>query len=446
MAGAISNRSRKLKHTRALVATIGLLIPTIALSGPPPDQLFSKLSESVYIVEAYGSDGKVVAQGSGLVTAPNQITTNCHVVEAAKKIGIRREGKKLAAELSATDKTRDLCLLRVNDKIGPSLQVRESTSLKVGQRVYAIGAPLGLELTFSEGLISSLRKADGGLLIQTTTPISPGSSGGGLFDENGVLIGITTFQTTKGQNLNFAVPAEWISSVSERHAKSSQLSDQIEQLAKRSFDLQEAMKWRELQQHAEAWTKRYPTHLGGWHWLAKAYEKQGQKQDAIATYRRAVESDMYSSNDGIMLWMSYIFMAQIQKEAGQDADCGASYGEAMLLYPEAEFAGNMFHCYRRAGQFDRGLEVYRQISIKHPSSEVGWDGLGGAYLNLKKPQEARAAFSKLVTLNPNHQRGWIGFMITSLMLQDKEAALLAGRKLDAIAPGVADQILRDINK
>lgn len=433
-----------MKHTRALVATLGLLLPTIALSGPPPDQLFSKLSESVYIVEAYGSDGKIVAQGSGLVTAPNQITTNCHVVEAAKKIGIRREGKKLAAELSASDKTRDLCLLRVNDKIGPSLQVRESTSLKVGQRVYAIGAPLGLELTFSEGLISSLRKADGGLLIQTTTPISPGSSGGGLFDENGVLIGITTFQTTKGQNLNFAVPAEWISSVSERHAKSSQLSAQIEQLAKRSFDLQEAMKWRELQQHAEAWTKRYPTHLGGWHWLAKAYEKQGQKQEAIATYRRAVESDMYSSNDGIMLWMSYIFMAQLQRESGQDLDCGISYGEAMLLFPEKEFAGNMFHCFRRAGQFDRGLAIYQQMSLKHPANEIVWDGLGSAYLNLHRLREAKAAFERSITLNPKYVNGWVGLFFASSADGDRDRAMTAFRKLDAIAPDVADRVLNDM--
>ena len=342
------------------------------------------------------------------------------------------------------DKPHDLCLLRINDKIGPTLKTRESKSLKVGQRVYAIGAPLGLELSFSEGIISSLRKADGGFVIQTTTPISPGSSGGGLFDEDGILIGVTTFQTAKGQNLNFAVPAEWISSVSERHAKSSQLSGEIEKLAKRAFDLQDAMKWRELQQHAETWKARFQNHLGGWHWLARAYEKQGQKQEAIANYQRAVESEIYSNDDVFMLWMSYIYMAQLQKEAGQDAECGASYGEAMLLLPKAELAGNMYHCYRRAGQFDRGLELYRQISIKHPSSEVGWDGLGGAYLNLKQPREARAAFSKLVTMNPNHQHGWMGFMIASIMLQDKEGAMLAGSKLDAIAPGVADQILEDI--
>lgn len=433
-----------MKHSHPLIATIGILFPAIALPGPPPDQIFSKLSESVYVVEAYGSDGKVVTQGSGLVTAPNQITTNCHVVEAAKTISIRREGKKFTAELSAADKTRDLCLLRINGKIGPTLQVRESNSLKVGQRVYAIGAPLGLELTFSEGIISSLRKADGGFMVQTTTPISPGSSGGGLFDENGMLIGVTTLQTTKGQNLNFAVPAEWISSVSARHARASQLTEELEQLTKRAFNLQEAQQWRELQQHADAWTKRYPSHLGGWHWLARAYERQDQKQEAIANYRRAVNSDMYSSNDGVMLWMSYIFMAQLQREAGQDLDCGISYGEAMLLFPEKEFAGSMFHCFRRAGQFDRGLEIYRQMSLKHPASEIVWDGLGSAYLNLHRLREAKAAFERAVTLNPKYVNGWVGLFFASSADGDRDRAMMAFRKLDAIAPDVADRVLNDV--
>ncbi len=87
---------------------------------------------------------------------------------------------------------------------------------KVGQRVYAIGAPQGLELTLSEGLISALRGTDKGAIIQTTAPVSPGSSGGGLFNSSGQLVGIVTFQRKSGQNLNFALPAAWISDMSNR--------------------------------------------------------------------------------------------------------------------------------------------------------------------------------------------------------------------------------------
>ena len=88
--------------------------------------------------------------------------------------------------------------------------------VRTGQKVFAIGAPQGLELTISEGIVSSLRETKLGTVIQTTAPISPGSSGGGLFNVSGQLIGITTFQSKTGQNLNFAVPADWIAQMEPR--------------------------------------------------------------------------------------------------------------------------------------------------------------------------------------------------------------------------------------
>jgi hypothetical protein len=91
-----------------------------------------------------------------------------------------------------------------------AVDVRASSKLATGEHVYAIGSPEGLELTFSEGVISALRDTEGVRMIQTSAPISPGSSGGGLFDAQGNLIGITTFQLKEGQSLNFALPGDWI--------------------------------------------------------------------------------------------------------------------------------------------------------------------------------------------------------------------------------------------
>ena len=96
------------------------------------------------------------------------------------------------------------------------MNIASVADVRTGQRVYAIGAPLGLELTISEGIVSSLREVENGKVIQTTAPVSPGSSGGGLFNAEGQLIGIVTFQTRSGQNLNFAVPADWISEMRAR--------------------------------------------------------------------------------------------------------------------------------------------------------------------------------------------------------------------------------------
>ena len=83
-------------------------------------------------------------------------------------------------------------------------------NLAVGQPAYIISAPQGLSLTFTAGIISALRPVLGSVLIQTDAAVSPGSSGGGLFDRAGRLIGMPCFQLQEGQQLNFALPVDWI--------------------------------------------------------------------------------------------------------------------------------------------------------------------------------------------------------------------------------------------
>jgi serine protease Do len=100
----------------------------------------------------------------------------------------------------------------------PAVTIGTAETLKTGQKVYAIGSPQGLELTISDGIVSGMRSLPQGRVIQTTAPISPGSSGGPLFDAYGRLVGIMTFQHRLGQNLNFAVPADWIADIRSRSA------------------------------------------------------------------------------------------------------------------------------------------------------------------------------------------------------------------------------------
>jgi S1-C subfamily serine protease len=97
--------------------------------------------------------------------------------------------------------------LRSDEKLTPIASVRQIEGLVVGERVYTIGNPSGLTKTLGEGLISGLRRRNGIAYVQTTAPISAGSSGGALVDSQGSLIGITTFLLKDSQNLNFAISA-----------------------------------------------------------------------------------------------------------------------------------------------------------------------------------------------------------------------------------------------
>lgn len=192
--------------------------PAAGAAGMSAEELFNTLSASVALVSARGAGGGT--SGSGVVVDRETVITNCHVVRRAPEIQVRVAKRSYSASVAVADEAFDLCKLSVSGLDAPAVGIGSVASLRTGQRVYAIGAPQGLELSLSDGLVSSLREVPGGTVIQTTAPISPGSSGGGLFDASGRLVGIMTFQHRYGQNLNFAVPADWIAEMRSRDGSS----------------------------------------------------------------------------------------------------------------------------------------------------------------------------------------------------------------------------------
>lgn len=119
-----------------------------------------------------------------------------------------QDNKNVDVGLLSANVDADRCVLKSETPLGHYVSVRPFGDLKVGERVYSIGAPAGLELTMTDGLLSGKRLTSGQHFVQTSAPISHGSSGGGLFDEAGNLIGITTFQLKGSENLNFAISPE----------------------------------------------------------------------------------------------------------------------------------------------------------------------------------------------------------------------------------------------
>lgn len=170
-----------------------------------PQEVFEKASGAVYIVKAEKSLGSAIAVGE------RDLLTNCHVVENASTVTLEREGVRFPATVVSANANADRCVLRIGATAPPLpkwVRVRPYADVKVGERVFTIGTPRGLELTLAEGIISSKRVKEGERLLQTSAPISRGSSGGGLFDAQGNLIGITTFMIRDAQNINFAIAAE----------------------------------------------------------------------------------------------------------------------------------------------------------------------------------------------------------------------------------------------
>lgn len=178
------------------------------------EELFAQASASIVRINVANASDEGVALGSGVVIERGTVITNCHVAKAGARLKVKHQDTVYDATLTLADEQHDLCKLSVTGLNAPSANLGSVNAVQVGQKVYAIGAPHGLDLTLSDGMVSSLRKFDEGTVIQTSAPVSPGSSGGGLFNDQGQLIGIITFQMRSGQNLNFAVPADWIGTMS----------------------------------------------------------------------------------------------------------------------------------------------------------------------------------------------------------------------------------------
>jgi serine protease Do len=208
----------------APVATAAINAPISARSGyytantPPPlkdvRELVNVLGEAVVQVRTPGG------LGSGfIINQDGFLITNFHVIEGETQISVevyhhqdgqleRRSYKDV--KIIAINKFEDIALLRIEDKDAPKFSrvlLGDSDSLAVGESVFAIGSPLGLERTVTEGIVSTkTRELQGELYLQTTAQINPGNSGGPLFNMRGEVIGITNMKITFGEGLGFAIP------------------------------------------------------------------------------------------------------------------------------------------------------------------------------------------------------------------------------------------------
>jgi serine protease Do len=181
-------------------------------------ELVAKLGEAVVQVRTPGG------LGSGFfINEDGYLITNFHVIEGETQISIevfqtrnsqldRKNYKQV--RIVAMNKYADLALLKVDDKDSPKFSwvlLGDADALSVGDRVFAIGSPLGLERTVTEGILSTkTRVLQGELYLQTTAQINPGNSGGPLFNLRGEVVGVTNMKITFGEGLGFAIPVELV--------------------------------------------------------------------------------------------------------------------------------------------------------------------------------------------------------------------------------------------
>lgn len=178
-----------------------------------PQEIAKQAFPGVVMVVLTAPGNDRASQGSGFFVGEGLVVTNFHVIAGMSEGWVRVLGqdRRIAVEgVVAIDRKHDLAVLKVGEGGIAALPRGQDQDLAIADKLYAIGNPHGLEGTFSEGLLSSIRRVDNETMLQISAPISQGSSGGPVLDEHGHVVGVAVGMLKDGQNLNFAIPVRYV--------------------------------------------------------------------------------------------------------------------------------------------------------------------------------------------------------------------------------------------
>jgi tetratricopeptide (TPR) repeat protein len=380
-----------------------------------PDEIYRRLSPSVFTVETLDAKGVVIAFGSGVAISSHNVVTNAHVVAGGKSFRVKQDDHVWPAIVDIVEADADLARLEVLGLNAIPVVTRDPSDLAVGERVYAIGTPKGLELSLSEGLISGFRTMENERVIQTTAAISPGSSGGGLFDAQARLIGITSSSIRSGQSLNFAIPianaAIFVVSggvgknpAHPLNVKTSAASNWLA-LADDAIRAGEQTKAITILQAASG---EYPNDPLVWRKLASAYSGERRSGEAVAAYERALKLNPEQMTPGLWLLLGLAYWDANRRADGlrlaerltKDDPTNAYYWRLLgFMRMESKQPGPAVDAYQRAIQL-------RPKDMKATDIAAMWKGLGLSLGALHKYKEAISAFEERTRLEPDNPGVW----------------------------------------
>jgi tetratricopeptide (TPR) repeat protein len=426
-------------------------------SAKTPEQVFTEERGRIVSVDILNARGELLAQGSGVALGADQVITTCDVAIQGESARVRWSGRAFKATPAPPQTHLNLCLLHVADMHAPSLALGSVEKLRVGQPVNAIGQPLARlggrlkgnsseerrngrericpmcdeskarlqeehrrDPILSEGTVAAMRPYAGSRYMRISAPLLPGFSGGGLFDEQGRLIGILSPQRVEGESLAFVLPSDWLGSPPEMTqapgSTDPKSADPRHGLAwlNQTLALEKKGDWRRLLKLSQQETRRNPSNAAAWFNVGIASCNLKQYSQAVNAYREAIRHHAGYADAWHKLGAAYANLkdydnaSQAYEDAlRMDPDNGEAWYDLGNTYHNLKKYAHTIHAYRHALQIDR-------------ENSRAWYKLGVTYDELKLHGEAVEAYRKAVALQPENTDAWYNLGVDYAILDERD--------------------------
>lgn len=389
-----------------------------------------------------------LSEGSGVVVGECLVATNAHVTAGALSVKVVSGSQSWTVHSRKDDLHRDLSVLFVPTLLLPACPLVDAGNAPpyLGQAVTAIGFPSGHGPTTTLGSITGLWSYLGASILQTNAAIAPGSSGGGLFDSEGRLLGLTTFIFGKSSTIEFSIPVRWIRELmDDPAARPAPVAVAKELLMTRFLDLMDSDPANQPNWGAftKEWAKSAPADPDAWFAYGNSLEASTelrQVQERIEAYHHSLtlraESPKAWNNLGVSLGL-----------VNRSQESEAAFLKALALDPAYALAWlNLGSVRLDANRPFEAVEALRRGLELQPDDARAWEHLAEAEMNLKQPAEAIRHFRIALGLSPFHGEWWAELARACTQARDEPGFQQALLKLSALDPARAKALAKELER
>lgn len=389
------------------------MLPAALPHQESPAPVAIQAGASLVKVRARLPQGELDRVGGGVVVAPGLVATNAHVAAGGSPVFVSQGGVTWRATAIRVDPDLDLCLLTVPGLPLPPAEAGGGLPA-AGAPVFAIGFPGGRGPVVSQGRLRAVWHYRDGRLLQADVETHPGSSGGGLFDAQGRLLGLTTFTAARSPRLSFAISVSGLEALEDLPAETpgrllrtgfTEAEDYLSALAE---DPRNATEWEPA---ARAWVAAEPGSPDAWFALGLALDQAERReirgggagvQEAVDAYRRAL-----TLRPEARVWNNLGVALDVQNRF---AEAEHAFDEALKLRPDYALAWlNLGSTRLNALRFDAAADAYRRGLALRPDEAEGWIRLAECQRKLKAWWAELEVLEVALRYRPLSQELWLDF-------------------------------------